>query len=124
MIQMGTKLKVSDNSGAKIVECLKIVGKKSNGVGSIGDIIVVSVKHLIFKQKSKIEKGGVYKALITETKKGVKRKDGSLIRFSDNYAVLLTAQGNLTGSRVIGRATYELRKRNQAKVLSLAAGVF
>ena len=121
---MGTKLKVSDNSGAKIVECLKIVGKKSNGVGSIGDIIVVSVKHLIFKQKSKIEKGGVYKALITETKKGVKRKDGSLIRFSDNYAVLLTAQGNLTGSRVIGRATYELRKRNQAKVLSLAAGVF
>ena len=90
----------------------------------IGDIIVISVKEAIAKQKSKVEKGGVYKALIVETKKGVKRKDGSLVRFSQNAAILLSPQGNPIGTRILGRVTYELRKQNQTKVLSLASYVF
>lgn len=124
MIIIGSQLKVSDNSGAKIVECIKILGKKSNSFAMIGDIIVISVKEAIAKQKSKVEKGGVYKALIVETKKGVKRKDGSLVRFSQNAAILLSPQGNPIGTRILGRVTYELRKQNQTKVLSLASYVF
>ena len=124
MIIVGSQLRVSDNSGAKIVECIKVLGKKAKSFASIGDIIVISVKESLAKQKSKVEKGGVYKALIVETKKGITRKDGSIVRFSQNSAILLSQQGNPIGTRVLGRVTYELRKRNQTKVLSLASYVF
>ena len=124
MIIVGSQLRVSDNSGAKIVECIKVLGKKAKTFASIGDIIVISVKESLAKQKSKVEKGGVYKALIVETKKGITRKDGSIVRFSQNSAILLSQQGNPIGTRVLGRVTYELRKRNQTKVLSLASYVF
>ena len=124
MIIVGSQLRVSDNSGAKIVECIKVLGKKAKTFASIGDIIVISVKESLAKQKSKVEKGGVYKALIVETKKGITRKDGSILRFSQNSAILLSQQGNPIGTRVLGRVTYELRKRNQTKVLSLASYVF
>ena len=134
MISVGTQLKVSDNSGAKKVECLKVLGKKSKSFASIGDIIIVSVKELTSSRgiqgskkqtnlPSKIEKGGVYKALVVETKSGLKRKDGSILRFSQNSVVLISEQGSPLGSRVLGRATYELRKKNQTKILSLASYV-
>jgi large subunit ribosomal protein L14 len=86
---------------------------------------VVSVKELSAKNKQnrKVEKGGIYKALITETKKGIKRKDGSIIKFNRNAALLLSEQGNPLGTRILGTLTYELRKKNQTKVLSLASRV-
>nr|YP_008802552.1 ribosomal protein L14 [Monomastix sp. OKE-1]AGZ90205.1 ribosomal protein L14 [Monomastix sp. OKE-1] len=126
MILVGTQLNVSDNSGAKIIECIKILGKKSSSFASIGDIIVVSVKETTGKSKQtrKVEKGGIYKALVIETKKGIKRKDGSILRFHRNSALLLSEQGNPIGTRILGNGTYELRKKNQTKVLSLALRVF
>ena len=126
MILVGTQLNVSDNSGAKIIECIKILGKKSSSFASIGDIIVVSVKEITGKSKNtrKVEKGGIYKALVIETKKGIKRKDGSILRFHRNAALLLSDQGNPIGTRILGNVTYELRKKNQTKVLSLASRVF
>ena len=137
MIFIGTQLKVSDNSGAKKVECLKILGKEASAFASVGDIIVVSIKELSktsFNSRNlrggkltgntKIEKGGVYKALVVETKTNLKRKDGSCLKFSQNSVVLISEQGNPIGTRVLGRTTYELRKKNQIKVLSLATYVF
>jgi large subunit ribosomal protein L14 len=119
MIMIGTRLQVSDNSGAKIVECIKILNNLQSA--SIGDIIIVSVKETIAKQKSKVEKGGVYKAIIVETVKGVQRKDGSVLKFSRNSVVILSPQGAPIGTRILGLVTYELRKRNQSKILSLAS---
>jgi large subunit ribosomal protein L14 len=121
MILVGTRLQVSDNSGAKIVECIKVLNKLQSA--SLGDIIIVSVKETIAKQKSKVDKGGVYKALIVETAQGVQRKDGSVIQFARNSVVILSAQGTPVGTRILGLVTYELRKRNQSKVLSLATTV-
>jgi large subunit ribosomal protein L14 len=121
MILVGTRLQVSDNSGAKIVECIKVLNKLQSA--SLGDIIIVSVKETIAKQKSKVEKGAVYKALIVETTQGVQRKDGSVIQFARNSVVILSAQGTPVGTRILGLVTYELRKRNQSKVLSLATTV-
>lgn len=125
MIHIGTRLQVSDNSGAKIVECIKVLKCSSSGgarsSASIGDTIIVSVKETIAKQKSKVEKGGIYKALIVETVSGVQRKDGSLLKFARNSVVILSAQGTPIGTRILGLVTYELRKRNQSKILSLAS---
>lgn len=125
MILIGTKLEVSDNSGAKILQCIQILGKPSSAFASIGDIIVVSIKELSGKNKQnkKVEKGGVYKALITETKKGIRRKDGSFLKWNRNAALLLSEQGNPIGTRIVGTLTYELRKKNQTKILSLASRV-
>jgi len=121
MIQVGTRLQVSDNSGAKFVECIKLLNNiKAAG---IGDLIIISVKETIAKQKSKVEKGGVYKALIVETAKGLQRKDGSSIQFGRNSVVILTQQGIPLGTRILGLVTYELRKKNQSKILSLASHV-
>ena len=119
MIMIGTRLQVSDNSGAKIVECIKVLNNLQSA--SIGDIIIVSVNETIAKQKSKVEKGGVYKALIVETVKGVQRKDGSVLKFARNSVVMLSPQGTPIGTRILGLVTYELRKRNQSKILSLAS---
>jgi large subunit ribosomal protein L14 len=121
MIIVGTRLEVSDNSGAKIVECIKLLNNLQ--WASIGDIIVVSVKSTIAKQKTKVEKGGIYKALIVESVKGVQRKDGSVLRFTRNSIVILSPQGGPIGTRILGLVSYELRKRNQSKVLSLASVV-
>ena len=125
MIYVGTQLKVSDNSGAKKVECIKILGKKSGSPALLGDIIVVSVKEALPKHKSKVQKGDVYKAVVVETKQGVQRKDGSSLKFSQNSAILLSpSSSDPLGTRVLGRVTYELRKKNQTKILSLASHVF
>ena len=121
MIQVGTRLQVSDNSGAKIVECIKVLNKLKSA--SIGDIIVISVKDTIPKQKSKVEKGGVYKDLIVETVQGTQRKDGSSIQFGRNSVVILSQQGIPIGTRILGLVTYELRRKNQSKILSLASYV-
>jgi large subunit ribosomal protein L14 len=119
MIHIGTRLQVSDNSGAKIVECIKILNKLQSA--SIGDTIIISVKDTIAKQKSKVEKGGVYKALIVETVKGVRRKDGSSLKFGRNSVVILSPQGIPIGTRILGLVTYELRRKNHSKILSLAS---
>ena len=125
MIYVGTQLKVSDNSGAKKVECIKVLGKKSGSPAELGDIIVVSVKEAGPKQKSKVQKGDVYKAVVVETKQGVRRKDGSSVQFSQNSAVLLSpTSSDPIGTRILGRVTYELRKKNHTKILSLASHVF
>ena len=121
MIIVGTRLQVSDNSGAKSVECIKLLSNLQSAC--IGDTIIVSIKDTIAKQKSKVEKGGVYKALIVETVAGVQRKDGSVLKFARNSVVLLSAQGSPIGTRILGLVTYELRKRNQSKILSLASTV-
>ena len=119
MIYVGTKLQVSDNSGAKIVECIKILNKLQ--FASIGDSIIVSIKETIAKQKSKVDKGGIYKAIIVETVHGVQRKDGSSLKFGRNSVVVLSAQGTPIGTRILGLVTYELRQRSQSKILSLAS---
>jgi large subunit ribosomal protein L14 len=121
MIYVGTKLQVSDNSGAKKVECIKVLNKRQSAF--IGDIIIVSIKSTTPKQKTKAEKGSIYKALVVETQNGVLRKDGSSIKFARNSVVLLTAQGIPLGTRILGLVTYELRKTNQSKILSLASSV-
>jgi len=121
MIQVGTRLQVSDNSGAKLVECIKVLNNIKSA--AIGDFIIISVKETIAKQKSKVEKGGVYKALIVETVKGIQRKDGSSIQFGRNSVVILSQQGIPIGTRILGLVTYELRKKNQSKILSLALDV-
>ena len=119
MIQVGTQLLVTDNSGGRRIKCLKIFGKIRTAF--IGDITMTSVKNTIAKQKSKITKGKMYKALVVETIKGQTRKDGSSLRFSQNSAILLSPQGNPLGSRVVGLLTYELRSRNYSKALSLSS---
>lgn len=125
MIYVGTQLSVSDNSGAKKVECIKVLGKKSGSPAFIGDIIVVSVKEALSPQKSKVKRGEVLKAVVVETKQKLVRKDGSTLQFSNNSVVLLSqTSSDPIGTRILGRVTYELRKKNQTKILSLASHVF
>jgi len=119
MIQVGTQLLITDNSGGRSVQCLKSFGHLRTS--SIGDIVMTSVKTTISQQRSKIQKGKMYKALVIETVKGTSRKDGSSLRFSQNSAILLSTQGNPLGSRIVGLLTYELRSRNYSKVLSLSS---
>lgn len=121
MIQVGTQILVTDNSGGRKIKCLKILGKIRRAF--IGDTVMTSVKSIISKQKNKITKGKMYKALVIETTKGQTRKDGSSLRFSQNSAILLSVQGNPLGSRVGGLLTYELRSRNYSKALSLSSVV-
>jgi large subunit ribosomal protein L14 len=120
MIYVGTQLRVSDNSGAKKVQCIQVLGKK---YASVGDILVVSVKEAL--PRSKVQKGDVLKAVVVETKQKVHRKDGSSLSFSQNAAVLLSqTTQDPAGTRILGRVTYELRKKNHMKILSLASHVF
>ena len=121
MIHVSTQLLVTDNSGGKKIKCLKVFGKIRTA--SIGDVVMTSIKNTIAKQKSKITKGKMYKALVVETTKGKNRKDGSSLRFSQNSAILLSPQENPLGSRIVGLLTYELRSRNYSKVLSLSSVV-
>ncbi len=121
MIQMETNLDVADNSGARKVQCIKVLGGSKRRYATVGDIIVVAVKDAI--PRGRVKKGQVMKAVVVRTAKGVRRPDGSLIRFDRNAAVLINAQGDPVGTRIFGPVTRELRTRNQMKIVSLAPEV-
>lgn len=119
MIQMGTELLVADNSGAKKVMCIKVLGGSKRRYAHIGDIIRVSVKDR--DSKSKITKGQKLLAVVVRTRKGVRRPDGSLIRFDSNACVIISALKQPVGTRVFGPVTFELRRKKEfSRVLSLA----
>jgi large subunit ribosomal protein L14 len=120
MIQMQTVLDVADNSGARKVMCIKVLGGSHRRYARIGDIIKVSVKDAI--PKSKVKKGSVMRAVVIRTAQGVRRDDGSLIRFDGNAAVLLSNQNEPIGTRIFGPVTRELRERFM-KIISLAPEV-
>ena len=121
MIQMQSKLDVADNSGAKLVQCIKVLGGSKRRTADVGDIIVVSVKEAI--PRGRVKKGEVLKAVIVRTKKETRRQDGSAIRFDTNAAVLVNAQGEPIGTRIFGPVTRELRAKNLMKIVSLAPEV-
>lgn len=121
MIQMQTVLDVADNSGAKKVMCIKVLGGSKRKYASIGDVIVVSVKEAI--PGAKVKKGEVVKAVVVRTRKEVPRPDGSYIRFDGNSAVLINAQKEPIGSRIFGPVARELRARKFMKIISLAPEV-
>jgi len=121
MIQMQTNLNVADNSGAKRVQCIKVLGGSHRRYAGIGDIIKVSIKDAI--PRGKVKKGEVYNALVVRTKKGVRRPDGSIIRFDTNAAVLLNNQHQPIGTRIFGPVTRELRSERFMKIISLAPEV-
>ena len=121
MIQMQTMLKVTDNSGGREAMCVKVLGSSKRRYAGIGDIIKVTIKSAI--PNGKIKKGEVFLALVVRTKDGVRRSDGSLIRFDDNAVVLLNNQMQPLGTRVFGPVTRELRSEKFMKVVSLALEV-
>jgi len=121
MIQEETNLVVADNSGAKKVRCIRVLGGHDRRYASLGDIIVVSVKSAI--PGAGVKKGEVSRAVIVRTRKEIRRKDGSFIRFDENAAVLLNAQGEPRGTRIFGPVARELRERNYMKIISLAPEV-
>lgn len=121
MIQMQTRLKVADNSGAKEVQCIKVIGGSKRRTASIGDIIVVSIKEAL--PNSKVKKGDVAKAVIVRTIHKVRRSDGSYIRFDDNSAVLIKADKEPIGTRIFGPVARELRAKQFVKIISLAPEV-
>ncbi len=121
MIQAETVLSVADNSGARKVLCIKVLGGSRKRYAQIGDVIKVTVKEAI--PRGKVKKGDVYNALVVRTKHGVRRPDGSLIRFDGNAAVLLDSKREPIGTRVFGPVTRELRAINYLKIISLAPEV-
>ncbi|MGB1276369.1 MAG: 50S ribosomal protein L14 [Nannocystaceae bacterium] len=121
MIQVQSVLDVADNSGARKLFCIKVLGGSKRRYASIGDIIVVSVREAL--PNSKVKKGSVMKAVIVRTRKGVRRPDGSLIRFDTNSAVLIDNQKQPVGSRIFGPVARELRQKNYGKIISLAPEV-
>jgi len=121
MIQMETVLDVADNSGAKKVRCVKVLGGSKRKYASIGDIIVVSVKDAA--PNGKVKKGQLTRAVIVRTSKEIRRKDGSYIRFDNNSAVLLTKENEPVGSRIFGPVARELRAKKFMKIVSLAPEV-
>lgn len=121
MIQMETNLDAADNSGARGLICIKVLGGSKRRYAGIGDVIKVSIKDAI--PRSKVKKGEVYDALVVRTRKGVRRPDGSLIRFDSNAAVLLNNQLQPIGTRIFGPVTRELRTEEFMKIVSLAPEV-
>lgn len=121
MIQMQTMLDVADNSGARRVMCIKVLGGSKRRYAGIGDIVRVSIKDAI--PRGRVKKGDVYKAVVVRTSKGVRRQDGSLIRFDKNAVVLLNNQEQPIGTRIFGPVTRELRGEKFMKIISLAAEV-
>ena len=121
MVQQESRLKVADNSGAKEVLCIRVLGGTKKRYASVGDKIVVTIKHAI--PSSSVKKGSVSRAVVVRTKKEVRRKDGSYIRFDDNSCVLLDENGEMRGTRVFGPVARELREHNYMKVISLAPEV-
>ncbi len=121
MIQMQSTLEVADNSGAKKLMCIKVLGGSKRRTASVGDVIVVSVKDAI--PRGKVKKGEVLRAVIVRTAKDIKRKDGSVIRFDKNAAVIVNKQGEPLGTRIFGPVVRELRA-NYMKIISLAPEVY
>lgn len=121
MIQTQTYLDVADNSGARRVMCIKVLGGSHRRYAAVGDVIKVTVKEAI--PRGKVKKGQVMKAVVVRTRKGVRRQDGSIIRFDDNAAVLLNAQEAPIGTRIFGPVTRELRSEKFMKIISLAPEV-
>jgi large subunit ribosomal protein L14 len=121
MIQQETNLEVADNSGARRVQCIKVLGGSKRRYATIGDVIVVSVKEAI--PRGRVKKGAVMKAIVVRVSKDIRRADGSAIRFDRNAAVLINAQGEPVGTRIFGPVPRELRGKNQMKIISLAPEV-
>jgi len=121
MIQTETRLRVADNSGAKLVSCIKVLGGSKRRYASVGDKIVVAVKEAM--PNSKVKKGEVVRAVIVRTAKEIRRVDGSHIRFDDNSAVLISEQGEPIGTRIFGPVARELRAKKFMKIISLAPEV-
>ncbi len=121
MIQAETKLQVADNSGAKKLYCIKVLGGSRRRYARIGDTVVVSVKEAI--PNSKVSKGDVMRAVVVRTKKELRRPDGSYIKFDDNSAVLINQQGEPIGTRIFGPVARELRAKKFVKIMSLAPEV-
>ncbi|MSO68986.1 MAG: 50S ribosomal protein L14 [Alphaproteobacteria bacterium] len=121
MIQVQTHLDVADNSGARRVECIKVLGGSRRRTATIGDVIVVSIKDAI--PRGKVKKGEVHKAVIVRTAKEIRRADGTSIRFDRNAAVLINPQGEPIGTRIFGPVTRELRAKQYMKIISLAPEV-
>lgn len=121
MIQMQTSLDVADNSGARRVMCIKVLGGSHRRYANIGDIIKVSIKDAI--PRGRVKKGEVYNAVVVRTRKGVRRSDGSVVRFDGNAAVLLNNQQQPLGTRIFGPVTRELRSEKFMKIISLAPEV-
>jgi large subunit ribosomal protein L14 len=121
MIQVETNLDVADNSGAKRVQCIRVLGGSRRKYASVGDIIVVSVKDAI--PRGRVKKGEVLRAVVVRTAKDIRRPDGSVIRFDRNAAVLINKQGEPVGTRIFGPVTRELRSKGYMKIISLAPEV-
>lgn len=121
MIQVRTNLDVADNSGARKVQCIKVIGGSKRKVAGVGDVIIVSVKEAI--PRGKVKKGDVQRALIVRTRKEIRRNDGSSIRFDSNAAVLVNKEGEPIGTRIFGPVTRELRAHGYVKIMSLAPEV-
>ena len=121
MIQMQTSLEVADNSGARRVQCIKVLGGAKRRSAHVGDVIVVSVKEAI--PRGRVKKGDMHRAVVVRTAKEIRRPDGSSIRFDKNAAVLITRQNEPIGTRIFGPVTRELRARNFMKIISLAPEV-
>jgi len=121
MIQMQTNLDVADNSGARRVQCIKVLGGSKRKYASVGDVIVVSVKEAI--PRGRVKKGDVRKAVVVRTTKEVRREDGTAFRFDSNAAVILNNSGEPIGTRIFGPVVRELRAKNFMKIISLAPEV-
>jgi large subunit ribosomal protein L14 len=121
MIQMQSNLEVADNSGAKRVMCIKVLGGAGRRYASVGDVIVVSVKEAI--PRGRVKKGDVLRAIVVRTAQGIKRKDGSMIRFDKSAAVIVNKQNEPIGTRIFGPVPRELRAKNHMKIISLAPEV-
>jgi len=121
MIQMQTNLDVADNSGARRVQCIRVLGGTGRRTASVGDVIVVSVKEAI--PRGRVKKGDIHKAVVVRTAKEIHRADGTSIRFDRNAAVLLDQQGEPIGTRIFGPVTRELRAKRYMKIVSLAPEV-
>ncbi len=121
MIQMQTNLDVADNSGARRVQCIKVLGGSKRRSAGVGDIIVVSIKEAI--PRGRVSKGDLHRAVVVRTAKEIHRPDGTTIRFDRNAAVLITPQGEPIGTRIFGPVTRELRAKNFMKIISLAPEV-
>ena len=121
MIQMQSNLDVADNSGARRVQCIKVLGGSKRRFASVGDVIVVSVKEAI--PRGRVKKGEMHRAVVVRTAKEIRRADGSAIRFDSNAAVLINPQNEPIGTRIFGPVTRELRAKNYMKIISLAPEV-
>jgi len=121
VIQQETRLKVADNTGAKEVLCIKVLGGSGRKYASVGDVIVVTVKSAI--PNGMVKKSDVTRAVVVRTRKEIRRKDGTYIRFDDNAAVLLTGQGEPRGTRIFGPVARELREGGYMKIISMAPEV-